>query len=49
MVGDPQSLVEIGDDFDDFEGAVRRKMIREIRGAPVVRLDDDRVVEPVVE
>ena len=36
VVGGPQSFVEIADDYDDFEDAILRKLIREIRGAPSV-------------
>ena len=36
VVGGPQSFVEIANDYHDFEEAILRKLIREIRGVPSV-------------
>ena len=39
VVGGPQSFVEIADGYEDFEDAILRKLVREIRGAPSVWLE----------
>ena len=50
VVGGPQSFVEIADDYDDFEDAILRKLIREIRGAPSVQLKPiDRGVDVAMD
>lgn len=46
VVGGPQSFVEIANDYHDFEEAILRKLIREIRGAPSVQLGP---IEPYVD
>jgi hypothetical protein len=42
VIGGPDAFLLTVDDFEDFADAMRRKLLREIGGAPLASLDRDR-------
>jgi hypothetical protein len=49
VIGGPDAFLLTVDDFEDFADAMRRKLLREIGGAPLASLDRDRQRLALVE